>query len=186
MPDPLPSTFAENAVRDIRLIAHDYGAARAASTRTTSVGRFGGPDAGFGDRATQLAVANLVGVVEQYAEQVLLNAGSDAKRVRTWDDKCREWKRVFGVDIEAPDVCPSFAPIRGYYEARNSIMHQRGELTHSQRKKDVYDRLAAARMERVGFQIVVTESTVRTCADACVRCINELDGSTLTQNEIYE
>jgi hypothetical protein len=46
----------------------------------------------------------MVGVVEQYAEQVLLDAGCKA----------------------------------------NAIMHRRGELTHSQRKQDVYDRLAAA------------------------------------------
>ena len=71
--------------------------------------------------------------------------------------------------------------MRGYYEGRNAIMHRRGELTHSQRKQVVYDRLAAAKLERVGYQVVVTESTVHACADVCVRCVEELDGTTKAQ-----
>lgn len=180
MPDPLRdlSTFAEDAVSDIRLIVHDYVAANTSSTRTTTRGRFGGPGVGFGDRATQFALANVVGIVEHYAEQVLLDAGCDAKKVKSWGDKPTAWKNQFGVDIEDPEVCPSFTPMRGYYEARNAIMHRRGELTHSQRKQDVYDRLAAAKVERVGFDGVVTASTVHACADVCLRCVVELDATT--------
>jgi hypothetical protein len=179
VPDPLRhlSTFAEDAVSDVRLIVHDYFAARTASTATTTVGRFGGSGVGFGDRATQFAVANVVGVVEHYAEQVLLDAGSNPKKVKTWGDKPTAWKTAFDADIEDDKVCPSFKPMRGFYEARNAIMHRRGELTHSQRTDAVYDRLAAAHVERVGHHIVVTDSTVVACAEVCVRCVEELDNT---------
>lgn len=184
MGDPLRglSGFAEDAIGDIRLVVHDYVAARAASTRTASAGRFGGTGVGFGDRATQLAVANIVGVVEHYAEQVLLDAGCSPSQVTSWGNKPAAWNNKFDADIEDEDVCPSFIPMRGYYEARNAIMHRRGELTHSQRKQVVYDRLAAARLERVGYEVVVSESTVHACAQVCVRCIEELDDSTKPKN----
>lgn len=178
MPDPLRNLtkFAEEAISDIRLVVHDYGAARA-STGSISVGRFGSADEGFGDRATQLAVANVVAVVEHYAERTLLDAGTDPTKVRTWPSKVKMWKTVFGHNIEDPGVCPSFVPMRGYYEVRNAIMHRRGELTDSQRKGDVYARLEAAGVERVGFDVVVRPSTVTTCADVCVRCVKELDAT---------
>jgi hypothetical protein len=180
MPDPLLdlSGFAEDAIGDVRLIVHDYIAARAAPTRTTRVGRFGGPGVGFGDRATQLAVANIVGVVEHYAERVLLDAGCSPGQVTNWGNKPSAWKNKFDADIEDDEMCPSFAPMRGYYEARNAIMHRRGELTHSQRKQTIYDRLAAAKVVRVGYDLVVTERTVHACADVCVRCVEELDETT--------
>lgn len=179
MPDPLRhlTKFAEDAVGDIRLIVHDYTAARAGSIGSSSVGRFGLADQGFGDRATQFAVANIVAVVEHYAEQILLDAGSDPKKVRTWPDKVKMWQAVFGPDIEDPSICPSFVPMRGYYEVRNAIMHRRGELTDSQRKDEVYARIEAASVERVGFDVVVSRSTVATCADVCVRCVEELDAT---------
>ena len=183
MPDPLRdlSGFAEDAIGDVRLIVHDYIAARAASTQSGGIGRFGGPAAGLGDRATQFAVANIVGVVEHYAEQVLLNAGCSPGQVTSWGNKPAAWKKKFDADIEDEEICPSFTPMRGYYEARNAIMHRRGILTHSQRKQVVYNRLAAARLERVGYEVVVTESSVRTCAQVCVRCVEELDGTTKAQ-----
>lgn len=186
MPDPLRhlSTFAEDAVSDIRLIVHDYLAARAGSNGAAIVGRFGGQGVGFGDRATQFAVANIVGVVEHYAEQILLDAGCAAGQVTSWNNKPSAWKNKFGADIEDADVCPSFTPMRGYYEARNAIMHRRGELTHSQRKQAVYDRLNAAQVGRIGYDIVVTESTVRACADVCVHCVSELDATTKEQDGI--
>lgn len=179
MPDPLRalSRFAEDAVNDIRLIVHDYVAAHKAPTRVNNIGRFGGPGAGFGDRATQFALANIVGIVEHYAEQTLLDAGCDSGKVKSWGDKPAAWKAKFGADIEDANVCPSFTPMRGFYEARNAIMHRRGELTHSQRKQAVFDRLAAAKVERVGFNVVVTASTVHACADVCLRCIEELDAT---------
>ena len=184
MGDPLRdlSGFAEDAIGDVRLIVHDYVAARADSKRITRVGRFGGAAVGFGDRATQLAVANIVGVVEHYAEQVLLAAGCSPGQVTSWGNKPAAWKNKFDADIEDEDMCPSFVPMRGYYEARNAIMHRRGELTHSQRKQVVYDRLAAAKLERIGYEVVVTESTVRACAQVCVRCVMELDETTRPKN----
>lgn len=186
MPDPLRhlSEFAEDAIGDVRLIAHDYMAARAASARTVKIGRFGGAGVGFGDRGTQLAVANIVGVVEHYAEQVLLDAGCAPGQVTNWGNKPTAWKNMFDADIEDKETCPSFAPMRGYYEARNAIMHRRGELTHSQRRQAVYDRLAAADVERVGYNVVVTEKTVHTCAEVCVRCIEELDKTTRSEIDI--
>ena len=178
MPDPLRNLtkFAEDAVGDIRLIVHDYRAARA-STGRISVGRFGSADQGFGDRATQFAVANIVAVVEHYAEQILLDAGSDPKTVRTWPSKVKVWQAVFGPDIEDPSICPSFVPMRGYYEVHNAIMHRRGELTDSQRRDEIYARLEAASVELVGFNVVVSRNTVSTCADVCVRCVEELDAT---------
>lgn len=178
MPDPLGNLtqFAEDAVGDIRLIVHDYRAAHV-STGSISVGRFGLADQGFGDRSTQFAVANIVAVVEHYAERILLDAGSDPKKVRTWPSKVKAWQAVFGPDIEDPSICPSFVPMRGYYEVRSAIMHRRGELTDSQRKDEVYARLEAASVERVGFDVVVSRSTVSNCADVCVRCVEELDAT---------
>lgn len=178
MPDPLRNLtkFAEDAVGDIRLIVHDYRAARAC-TGSVTVGRFGSADDGFGDRATQFAVANIVAVVEHYAERILLDGGANPPKVRTWPDKVKVWQTAFGSDIEDPSICPSFVPMRGYYEVRNAIMHRRGELTDSQRKGDVYARLEAAGVERVGFDVVVRPSTVSTCADICVRCVEELDAT---------
>jgi len=180
MPDPLRdlSMFAENAVSDIELILQDYAAAHAASAKTTPVGRYSGSGSVFGDRATQFAVANIVGIVEYYAEQILLGEGCNPKAIRTWGDKPSAWKKAFGADIEDAATCPSFTKMRGFYEARNAIVHQRGELTHSQRNRGVYVRLAAARIERVGYRIVVTESTVRACAKVCGQCIKELDKTT--------
>lgn len=178
MPDPLAhlSALAEDAVSDIRLIVHDYSAVRAVAA-PGSVGRFNVPGADFGDRATQFAIANIAGIVEHYAERILLAAGSPANKVKTWADKPKEWQKQFGADIES---CGSFAPMRGYYEARNAIMHRRGELTDSQRKADVYERLAAAEVPRVGFHVVVTEPMVAACADVCIACVEEMDGTTRT------
>jgi hypothetical protein len=186
MPDPLSglSEVAEEAVSDIRLIVHDYGAARMPATATPSVGRFQIRGAGYGDRTTQFAVANIVGVVEHYAEQVLLDKTCDPKKLKAWDEKAKAWLQVFKVDPGDADVCPSFGAMRGYYEARNAIMHRRGELTDSQRKQAVYDRLAAADIERVAFHIVVSEDTVNACALACIRCVEELDATTRTNGEI--
>lgn len=144
---------------------------------SSTVGRFGLADRGFGDRATQLAVANIVAVVEYYAERILLDAQCLPNRLKTWPSKVIEWTAAFCCDIEDPAICPSFEPMRGYYEVRNAIMHRRGELTDSQRKKDVYARLDAANVERVGFHLVVTKSTLSSCAEVCLRCIKELDGT---------
>lgn len=173
------SAMAEDAVGDVRLIVHDYTASRSASFGDLGVGRFGGAAAIFGDRPTQLAVANIVGVVEHYAEQVLLAAGSSHGQVTSWGNKPSAWEAAFHVDIRDAAVCPSFEAMRGFYEARNAIMHRRGELTHSQRKRVVYDRLAAAKIERVGFSVVVQERTVISCGEVCTDCIQELDATTL-------
>jgi hypothetical protein len=177
MPDPLAhlSTLAEDAVGDIRLIVHDYAAVRAVGG-PSRVGRFYVAGANFGDRATQFAIANIVGVVEHYAEQVLLAVGCAPSNIKSWGDKPRAWQNRFGVDIET--ACGSFAAMRGYYEARNAIMHRRGELTDSQRKPDVYARLMTAGVPRVGFNVVVTEAMVSDCADTCVQCIEEMDITT--------
>ena len=173
--DPLRhlSDFGESAVSDIRLLAHDYGVARNRGTGLASVGRFASSGASFGDRATQLAVANIVGIVEQYAENVLLSVGANSNSIRTWPNKIQVWDGHFGVDLK--NDCPSFRPMWGYYDARNAIMHRRGELTHSQRRPEVYDRLKAAAVERVGYEIVVNAGTVASCAQVCVRCVQEMD-----------
>ena len=68
--------------------------------------------------------------------------------------------------------------MRGFYEARNAIMHRRGELTDSQRNQRIFARLMAARIERVGYRIVVNGNTVRSCAEVCVQCVQELDATT--------
>lgn len=177
MPNPLVhlSDLAENAVSDIRLVAHVYGVVRRADIATWRAGRFGGPEDGFGDRTTQLAVANIVGIVEQYAESVLLDAGCKPGSITSWPNKIKAWSKSFSAAIE--DDCPSFTPMWGFYDARNAIMHRRGELTHSQRKSDVYNRLTAAEVARVGYDIVVTEAMVGRCAEVCVKCIQELDGT---------
>jgi hypothetical protein len=173
--DPLRqlSDLGENAVSDIRLVAHDYGVALKCDTGLVRAGRFGGPGASFGDRATQLAVANIVGIVEQYAENVLLAAGSSPGAIKAWPTKVQVWNDRFGVDVEKE--CPSFGPMWGFYDARNAIMHRRGELTHSQRKPQVYDRLKAAAVDRIGYDIVVNAEMVDRCAEVCVRCVQELD-----------
>lgn len=179
MPNPLGalSAYAEHAVADIRLIVHQHIAARVNEDHT-HIGRFGGPHTGYGDRATQFAVANIVGVVEHYAEQVLLGAGADPKKIRTWDDKTKEWTTRFGLTTDIATACPAFEPMRGYYEARNAIMHRRGELTDNQRKDAVYARLAAAAITLVGFNVVVHMSTIHACAHTCIICIEQLDATT--------
>lgn len=175
MADPLRqlSDLGETAVSDMRLIHHDYGVARRGATGSQRAGRFGGPLAGFRDRATQLAVANIVGIVEQYAENVLLQVGLKPSSITSWPNKVKVWNIHFSVDIEKD--CPAFRPMRGFYEARNAIMHRRGELTHLQRKHEVYERLKAAGVTRVGYDIVVSAATVRRCTEVCVRCVQELD-----------
>lgn len=174
MPDPLRhlSDLAENAVSDIRLIAYDYGVVRKSVSATA---RFGGPGVAFGDRATQLAIANIVAIVEQYAETVLINSGCSPAGITSWPNKVKQWNRKFGADIY--NDCPTFLPMWGFYDARNAIMHRRGELTHSQRKPEVYDRLATAAVPRVGYDVVVNEAMVGRCAEACVRCVEELDST---------
>lgn len=174
MSDPLRhlSDLAENAVSDIRHIAHDYGVVRKSDSATA---RFGGQGVAFGDRATQLAIANIVGVVEQYAETVLLDFGCKPGSIRSWPSKVGQWNSNFGADIE--NDCPTFLPMWGFYDTRNAIIHRRGELTHSQRKREVYDRLEAAGVARVGYEVVVNEAMVRRCAELCVRCVEELDST---------
>lgn len=170
----MPSSHAEYAIADIRLIVHEHLAARASDSRTR-VGRFGGPHTGFGDRATQLAIANIVGIVEQYAERTLLEAGALPNKVKTWDNKIDAWSLMFGKDLTT--ACPAFQPMRGYYEARSAIMHRRGELTDSQRKDAVYQRLRAAGVTLIGFNVVVDLTTLQACASTCVTCIEQLDAT---------
>lgn len=62
-------------------------------------------------------------------------------------------------------------------QVRSAIMHRRGELTDSQRKDEVYARLEAASVERVGFDAVVSQSTVSDRADVCVSCVEEFDAT---------
>lgn len=95
----------------------------------------------------------------------------------TWSAKVKEWQAAFGSDIGDPGLCPSFAPMRGYYEVRNAILHRRGELTDSQRRAQIYARLEVANVERIGFHVVVTHSTVSNCADVCARSVRELDAT---------
>lgn len=178
MSDPMLqlSDFGESAVSDIRLIAHDYLVGHRSDTWIVgNAGRFGGPGADFGDRATQLAIANIVGIVEQYAENVLLAVGSNPGSIRSWPNKVKVWNNRYGSDIEKS--CPSYQSMWGFYEARNAIMHRRGELTHSQRNQSVYDRLKAAGVVRVGYDIVVTAAAVSLCSAVCVRCVQELEGT---------
>lgn len=170
----LLSAHAEHAIADIRLIVHEHLAARVGDIRT-HVGRFGGPHTGFGDRATQLAVANVVGVVEHYAELTLLDADAPPNKVKTWDNKLQAWFDCFGKDPTT--ACPSFQPMRGYYEARNAIMHRGGELTDTQRKDPNYERLRAAGITLIGFNVVVDLTTLRACASTCVTCIEQLDAN---------
>lgn len=183
MADPLRhlSTPAEDAIGDIQLIMRDYRAAHAQSSTTTTVGRFSSSTAAFGDRAAQFVIANIVGIVEHYAEQILLTEGCAPNTIRTWKDKPTAWREAFDADIEDPNVCPAYMPMRGFYEVRTAVLHRRGELTHSQRNGNVYARLAAAGIDRVGYRIAVTESTVHTCANVCVRCVKELDATTRHQ-----
>jgi hypothetical protein len=180
MPDPLRdlSVFAEDAVGDIQIILREY-IATADPTKTSRVGRFGGRGASLGNRITQLAVANIVGIVEQYAEQILLAAGCNPAKIKTWGDKPSAWKITFGAEIDDPRTCRSFVPMRGFYEARNAIMHRRGELTHSQRNAGVYARLGAAQVERIGYYIVVSADTVNSCAAVCIQSVREMDATTL-------
>lgn len=85
------SALAEDSVSDIQLIVLDHRAAHTVASRATKVGRFGGPATVFGDRATQLAVANIVGTVEHYAEHILLEAGCSPNRIKNWDGRLTEW-----------------------------------------------------------------------------------------------
>lgn len=170
----LPSAHAEHAIADIRLIVHEHLAA-SVGDRGSPVGRFGGPQTGFGDRATQFAVANVVGIVEHYAEQTLLGAGAPPNKVRTWDNKLEAWSDIFGKELAT--ACPAFQPMRGYYEARNAIMHRRGELTDTQRKDAVYERINAAGLTLIGFNVVVNLTTLHACASTCLSCIEQLDAA---------
>lgn len=167
----MPSQHAEHAIADIRLIVHEHLAARVSDSRA-GIGRFGGSHTGFGDRATQFAIANIVGIIEQYAERTLLDAGAHPNKVKTWDNKIAAWSDKFSEDIT---TCSAFQPMRGYYEARNAIMHRRGELTDSQRKEAVYKRLSAAGITLIGFNVVVDLTTLHACAFTCVKCIEQLD-----------
>ena len=167
------SDLGESAISDVRLVAHEYGVARTWDKGIARAGRFGRSGAGFGDRATQLAIANIVGIVEQFAENVLLAVGCSPNSIRSWPSKVQAWNGHFGVEVDC--VCPSFRPMWGFYDARNAIMHRRGELTHSQRNPQVYDRLKTAGIDRIGYDIVVNAAMVDRCAETCVRCIQELD-----------
>lgn len=177
MADPLGdlSTSAEDAIADIRLIAHDYVTAQRRALTEVRRGRFGGLAHGFGDRGNQLAIANVVGIVEHYAEGVLLDAGSKPSNLTSWPSKVKQWDSLYGTDVV--NDCASFVPMWGFYDARNAIMHRRGELTHQQRKQEVYDRLAAAGIERVGYHVVVNPPMVASCASVCVACVRELDST---------
>ena len=103
------------------------------------------------------------------------DAGAPPNKVKTWDNKLRAWSDCFGKDPTT--ACPSFQPMRGYYEARNAIMHRRGELTDAQRKDAVYERLSAGGITLIGFNVVLDLTTLRACVYTCVTCIEQLDAT---------
>lgn len=174
------TSLAEDAVSDIRVIVHDYATTRSIAKASRNERLV--PNLRFGDRTTQFAIANIVAIVELYVELTLLRAGCRAGQVRNWSDKTAEWKRKFGASIDDVTISPAFATMRGFYEARNAIMHNQGELTQSQRKPQVYQRLATANIERIGFILVVGSETVKRCSIACLSCIVELDATLPTPN----
>lgn len=168
------SEVAESAIRDIRLTLHEYARARRVP-EGSELGRFSSTLDPFNDRPAQLAVASTVAIVEHYAERALLDAGCRPKKIRTWPDKVNAWNATYGAEIET--ACPSFVPVRGYYEARTGIVHRQGELTDSQRNPEVLERLKAAGIARVQYGLIITGATVVSCADTCALAVEELDAT---------
>lgn len=179
-PATVASSHSEDAIGDIRLIHRDYANSRAVAVKPP--GRFQGPEI-TSDRSTQLAIAAIAAVVEQYAAAVLLDAAvaTAKKALGDWDDKGKAWNTTFGVHPDQASV--HFPAMIGFYQARTAVLHERGHLTRAQRteprKSRVDAALAHAGLSRQGHRLILTAETVAHCAAVCCATISELEATRL-------
>jgi len=177
-PDPVPSEAFEQAVSDVRLIHRDYRTALS-TARQRPVGRFNAERSATSNRATHLAIAAIVAIVEHYAEVVLLDAGHDAKTLRDWKAKETAWQSAFGVDLRTS--CSHFVAMIGFYEARTAVMHARGSLTDAQRRtprrEAVDDALKSAGIQRHRRELILTPRVAANCASVCCAALREMEDS---------
>ena len=163
---------------DVRLIHRDYRTTLA-TARQRPFGRFGVERVATSDRTTQLAIAAMAAIVENYAEAVLLDAGQEAKDLRDWKAKEKAWRAAFGSELR--ETCQHFVGMIGFYEARTAVMHARGHLTDGQRRlprrESVDTALKAADIQRHRRELILTPEVADRCADVCCATLREMERS---------
>lgn len=169
------SEAGERAQFDLRVVVGDHSRRR--RTIQASRSRIFTSDPSPEDRATQLTIALLVAITENYSATALLQiAGTTSADVKSWQTQQRAWLNRGGVDL---DACPSYLAFRGWNEARNAIMHGNGELTEMQRTaswaQDVITRLAAAGVRVRRSVIFLSTDDLERCAQTCHAFVGELD-----------
>lgn len=188
----VPTADAERAVAQIHrtLAIHlELGGGR-----RTAAGRLRGT-AGVvrADPARYLALPHIVATAEEFCRQRLVGVTeplipqqhpalrvmwrrAEAAAEATWDNLAKSWRDWHGIRLSQ---APSFAELRAYIEARNSIMHGLGRLTRRQTRDDagaaVRAKYSSVDISLVGDLIIITDGTVVACSRVARRFVLWLD-----------
>lgn len=169
------SEASERAQFDLRIVVGDHH--RRSRALLPGKNRIITSEPNAEDRATQLTIALLVAITENYSSNALLGIPQVSQNdVRSWQNQEAAWLAKAGVNLEA---CPSYFAFRGWNEARNAIMHGMGALTEMQRTSrwagDVLSRLSSARVLLRRNQLVLDHVDLGRCVKTCYDFIGELD-----------
>ncbi len=170
------SERAEEAIADIRLVVLEFQRAQAVPADNPP-GRVPGHGPTVGQRAAQLALANVVSCAELFSAEVLRSLpGVVENDVSSWAKQQLAWQTHAGLDLE---TLPSYPAVRGFNEMRNAALHGRGRLTPRQVKgklaEQVEEWLAAAGAKVLRGAVHVTEQDIVRCADACCVFVRQVD-----------
>ena len=171
------SEHGEQAKSDIRRAAADFQTLN--RHRPAPRGRF--RDTVTSDRSAHLALVTITGTVEHFSRVTLLSLGANENAIRDWDGQTKVWSAN---GVELATACPSYAAMRGFYEARTAIVHQQGHLTTAQLAPKRYPKvlalLNAARIERLHHQLILDASQIQRCAHTCWQFVDELEKANKT------
>lgn len=170
------SEMAEETVGDIRLVVVEFQRAQAVAADNPP-GRVPGHGPTAGQRAAQLALANVVSCAELFSAEVLRSLpGVVENDVSSWPKQQYAWQKHATLDLE---TLPPYPAVRGFNEVRNAVLHGRGRLTPRQVEgklaAQVQMWLAAADAKVLRGVVLVSEQDIVRCADACCEFVRQVD-----------
>ena len=113
------SERAEEAIGDIRLVVLEFQRAQAVSADNPP-GRIPGHGPTAGQRAAQLALANVVSCAELFSADALRDQpGVVENDVSSWPKQQLAWQTHVGLDLE---TLPAYPAVRGFNEVRNAVL----------------------------------------------------------------
>lgn len=187
-----PRAVTESAVHHLHASYLDHVHAFAAVPRArgrilTSTTAFGSYDSGAASR--QGCLLRLISVVEAYidtlssalfretvptSDELVLRLVDSAQLLAStsWSERHSAFENYHGIKLRKLD---RWSELDAGIEVRNAIAHGLGWLTRRQRTKSITGKLSQLGIIVRDGGIVITESSLKNCRDACVDFVNSLD-----------